>query len=247
MAAKKMILIDPDKFNQTKPLYPPIRDGLVKSILNLDDEMKYILTNNNIDERTKATAYQQVLQRYIKQSDAYENAPYEKLKNISIGNNGSDKSFETNNLNEKNEVKFNDGETLRNSKIEERVLKTVPKYLHGKASVLIDYLNNNPQISWDKRDQLVLNGKTVLNSNIIDIINDLLRKRKSLSPPVGWDALASVLDNSNTPREVIGNNSRWSFIEKIKKDNENIPKRRVTKAKHRMNYKSPSKLKWSPY
>ena len=178
MAAKKMILIDPDKFNQTKPLYPPIRDGLVKSILNLDDEMKYILTNNNIDERTKATAYQQVLQRYIKQSDAYENAPYEKLKNISIGNNGSDKSFETNNLNEKNEVKFNDGETLRNSKIEERVLKTVPKYLHGKASVLIDYLNNNPQISWDERDQLVLNGKTVLNSNIVDIINDLLRKKK---------------------------------------------------------------------
>ena len=209
MCAKKMILVDPLKWENRPVSTQPITDGLATSLTYLDQDMKDILSNNDIDDYSKAQAYQQILQRYMLQSEKYRNKPIGRIENVSdtkplnsTDNNSSNLKSDTTDVYKQEQSDF-----------ESRVLKTVPRYLKPKASLLINYLKDIPNITWDSKDQLINDSRTIEGSNGVDLINDLLRDRKTLKPPQGWDILASALKKSNVPKEIIGNSSRWSWIQ----------------------------------
>ena len=68
--ARKMVLMDPrllDTLRSSPP--PPSTDTLGKKVQALDDEMMTILDRKDLDDRTKVTLYNQVLQRYNALSD----------------------------------------------------------------------------------------------------------------------------------------------------------------------------------
>ena len=52
----------------------------------------------------------------------------------------------------------------------------------------------------------------VPGSNIVDLVNDALRKRKSLQP-VGWKMFPRGLKDVNAPMDLIGNPERWTYIQ----------------------------------
>ena len=79
-----MFLVDPSKWKETSRDVSSLRDGLVTTISALDQEMKDILSNNEIDDRTKAQSYQQLLQRYILQNNKYRQRPVGRIE-ISSG------------------------------------------------------------------------------------------------------------------------------------------------------------------
>ena len=54
-----------------------------------------------------------------------------------------------------------------------------------KAKKLIDRLKT--EISWTDRGKLLQDGTPVPGSNMVDLVNDVLRKRRN-SDPVGWQA-----------------------------------------------------------
>ena len=83
MCAKKMILVDPLKWENRPVSTQPITDGLATSLTYLDQDMKDILSNNDIDDYSKAQAYQQILQRYMLQSEKYRNKPIGRIENVS--------------------------------------------------------------------------------------------------------------------------------------------------------------------
>ena len=56
-------------------------------------------------------------------------------------------------------------------------------------------------------------GKRIHGSNIIDLINDAIRQRKGVEPR-GWKTFSKALHESNIPQEVIGNSSRWKWMQK---------------------------------
>ena len=57
---------------------------------------------------------------------------------------------------------------------------------------------------WKDDGTVKLYGKSIPGSNIIDLVNDVIRHCKG-SEPTGWQAFAEGLSNMNFPQDVIGN------------------------------------------
>jgi hypothetical protein len=47
-------------------------------------------------------------------------------------------------------------------------------------------LKSSPDISWNEKGELKYKGETVQGSNVVDLVNGVLRKRKYFNPQ-GWE------------------------------------------------------------
>ena len=63
----------------------------------------------------------------------------------------------------------------RSSGIEADVVDTVPKTMQAKSRRLKEHLKRD--IAWTARGKLIHEGVPVVGSNVLDLVNDLLRKR----------------------------------------------------------------------
>ncbi len=53
-------------------------------------------------------------------------------------------------------------------------------------------------------------------SNVVDLVHDLLRKRKT-SDPIGWQQFGSQMRAANIPMELVGNVARRRHIQERKR------------------------------
>ena len=150
--------------------------GLASSISSLDRDMKHILLDASMDDYTKAHLYQQALQRYLVLADKYRHKPLGKVEittpQPTLGLRSTEEDL---------------------NKIKSTVIQNVPNQFRNKAELLWNHIEKIPDISWDGKNQLVLGNETVEGSNVIDLVNDLVRQRKSRQPPKGWTSLANAL------------------------------------------------------
>ena len=65
-------------------------------------------------------------------------------------------------------------------------------------------------ISWTARGELILEDVPVSGSNVVDLANDLLHKRKT--DPTGCQPFAQQLRAINLPMELVGNVARRAYI-----------------------------------
>ena len=93
------------------------------------------------------------------------------------------------------------------SGIEADVVDTVPKTLQAKARRLMEHLKRD--IAWTARGELIHESVPVAGSNVVDLVNDLLRKRKT--DPTGWQPFARQLRAINLPMELVGNVARRAY------------------------------------
>ena len=188
--ARKMALVDPrllDTLRSPPPL--PATDTLGKKVQALDDDMKTILDRTDIDDGTKVTLYNQVLQRYNVLADQRVKEPIrvvmvnesEVEPELGLGSEGAVRA--------------------PISGLEATVLATVPKTMQAKASRLMEHLKRD--IAWTARGELIHEGVPVVGSNVVDLVNDLLRKRKT--DPTGWQPFARQLRAINLPMALVGN------------------------------------------
>ena len=56
-----------------------------------------------------------------------------------------------------------------------------------KAELLVRKMKADPNIAWSDKGELTYRGETVRGSNVVDLVNDVLRKRKYLNPQ-GWES-----------------------------------------------------------
>ena len=91
------------------------------------------------------------------------------------------------------------------------VIDSVPSTMKRKAQLLVSLLKNNPNVSWEDDGTVKLYGKSIPGSNIIDLVNDVIRHRKG-SEPTGWQTVAEGLRDMNIPQDVIGNRERWDWM-----------------------------------
>ena len=95
------------------------------------------------------------------------------------------------------------------SGIEADVVDTVPKTMQAKARRLMEHLKRG--ITWTTRGELIHEGVPVVGSNVVDLVNDLLRKRKT--DPTGLQPFARQLRDMNFPMELVGNVARRGYIQ----------------------------------
>lgn len=106
------------------------------------------------------------------------------------------------------------------------IIESVPKSYEKKAKSLIDYwkTKHNERIKWDDTGRIYLDGKPIENSNIIDIVNDFIRKRKTAQPAVGRDGIARIMGASSTPKKLIGNDEILALLPREDLNNSSINK-----------------------
>ena len=203
-SVKKMVLVDPSQWQSTPHLsnilpqptpQQPLPDPLATSLSSLDQTMQGILqTTSGGDDYAKAQIYSQALQRYLRQADQYRERPLGKVTLKEAESMEADKP--------EKDV----------SQIKELLRGTLPPSLIRGGTTLAETLANLPEVNWDDKLQLIVGGKTVENSNIVDLLSDLGRKKKTSKPPKGMDELLTVLKERNIARSLIPNEARWSSL-----------------------------------
>lgn len=184
--AKKMILVPHDlllKLNQQKQN----QSGLTN---DLDTEMTTLLDNEDLGEKEKWVRYQQMLQRYLKVKEQ-ERQPLKVTM----------------------EEESKHGADMPGLSLQREIIEAIPKMYKNKAKMLLNRLESSKNVSWDERGEVTIKGNIVLGSNIIDLVSDVVRPRKT-SNPFGWQQFLTFLKELNIPREFITNPRRLSFIDR---------------------------------
>lgn len=196
--AKKMILVEP-RVLESITRAQPVEDATNRDLKETTQAMDTIL-NSDVDAHDKANAYQQALWGFLQRYKQYKDRPLGKVELTSDSKQVSDDVGEG--------AERGDRSTL----VEKDVLESVPNSLKGKAERLLQRLKSNPKINWNDQGELEINGRFIKRSNLTDLVNDVLRKRKTAPDPTGWEDFADVLRHSNVAQDLIGNPTRWNYI-----------------------------------
>ncbi len=100
--------------------------------------------------------------------------------------------------------------------VETDIMESVPPTMKSRARQLVKKLKeNNDLITWDDKGQMIYEGKPVVGSNVIDLVNDALHHRKNFNPH-GWRLFAKVLSDVNVPEGIVRNENRLKTIRDFK-------------------------------
>lgn len=84
--------------------------------------------------------------------------------------------------------------------------KSLPKLYLDKGKLLLDILKQ--KINWNERGEI----ENIPNSNIEDILHFLIRNRKFVTKPFGFDAILPILKELNLSRELVSNPKAYKLI-----------------------------------
>ena len=161
--------------------------------------MMSILDRKDLDDRTMVTLYNQVLQRYNVLSDKHVKEP---VRVVTVNESVSAAPWA-------GARAWAEGVIgAPSSCIEADVVDTFPKTMQAKARRLMEHLKRD--IKWTARGELIHEGVPVAGSNVVDLVNDLLLKRKT--DPTGWQPFAQQLRTFILPTELVGNVARRAYI-----------------------------------
>ena len=208
-----MILVDPrtldtirasSSFSSSPAAQAPVPDAATESLRDMDRQMRDVLDRNDMNLEDKANLYQQTLWRYLKRFGQYKDKP---LGTVQVRPE------------ERNKAVFSGSETLPTedvkydpSAIEQDVLQSVPKTMRSRAERLLQRIKTHPDVTWNPRGEIEYQGQLVKNSNLTDLVNDVLRKRRYTAEPVGWKTFAAALHHLNVPQDLVGNPERWKYM-----------------------------------
>ena len=186
--ARKMLLISAENLAK---LQHQVNDMTVPNAMNaLDKEMWHIINQKGENDYDKWLEYDQVMRKYM--------SKYKKLKepvHIPVDTESLQSALEKPDVASTILQSFSSGHPYRK-----------------KADVLYNILKNSSAITWDDAGRVSINGSLIPGSNLTDLFNDVIRQRQS-SSPVGWEAFVSLLASLNIPKEYIGNQKRWAYIQ----------------------------------
>ncbi|CAF4934081.1 unnamed protein product [Pieris macdunnoughi] len=255
MNTKKMLLVEQDFIDKLKHQ----NENKATPQSRLDLEMEKIISSK-LDDREKWALYLQILQRYLHYS-MEERQPQEITITEKVINDNTNENRIINNIttseNEKmlNVKQLPTGEDIAYGLQPKEILKLIPKTYMRRGELLMDTIvNKTDQLQWNKNGTVFISGQEIPGSNIIDLVNDILRPSKR-SDPIGWEIFAKFLNDINTPLTYIGNLKRIKYISDLNsKDKTLIQESQTevsstpTQSKHINKLRNKSDWeKWTPY
>ena len=155
---------------------------LHRTLNTLDSDMHSILRRSDMTDEEKVQAYNQILHRYLE---------YQR----------TDKKPVSSTI-EENKPYFD---------VEKDVMRTIPKSMKRKAEALLERIKDGLDTSWNERGEFVYKGRTIAGTNMVDLVNDMLRQRKGFEP-YGRFEFARALRHSNVPQDLVGNRRMWGWM-----------------------------------
>ena len=157
------------------------RNPLLKAMTGLDREMIDVLQREDLSSEEKANQYDQLLQRYRKYDDKYHNRP---PKRVQIVKQISEKEDEVQGIEGDVSAKASTDE------VEQEILQSVPKSMEDRAKLIIQRINADNNMQWNDSGEFIYKGEKYKGTNMVDLVNDILRKRKRFNP-VGWQVFTT--------------------------------------------------------
>ena len=186
---KAMQLTNPNLPSRPKP---PV-DPRVKAMAVLDAGMQTALTREDLPVEERLQQYDQSLARYMNVYDKFN--PTANVVEPKIV--AEPKTVEP-------PVKDSDP-------LKEETLNSVPPSMKRKAEQLWHRMKASQIVDWNEKGELKYKGNVVKGSNVVDLVNDVLRQRKRFNP-TGWEVFAEALREENVPQNLIGHDKRWDYI-----------------------------------
>ena len=164
-----------------------------RSITVLNADMQNILQNDNLSENEKLKLYSQSLQRRLNfQNQLATVAPVP----VKIENPSSNMVSLTSDL----------------DKMGQTIISSIPVSLQSKAQRIVEAPKTRTDvITWNKDWQLMYNGNAVPGTNVIDLVDDLVRAKKNFNPagvPIFFQSLKEI----NLPHIYSGNDTQRSQL-----------------------------------
>ena len=178
-----------NRYHQTQGRPKPPVEQRVKVMDTLDKRMESILEREDLSTDARLKLYDQSFTRYL---NVYRPRPV-----VSRMSTSPPAVIET--------------ETT--DAVEEEI---VPKTMKTKAELLVRKMEADPNIAWSEKGELKYKEETVRGSNVVDLVNDVLRKRKYFNPQ-GWETFGEALREANVPQDLIGHEDRWKYISQTKR------------------------------
>jgi hypothetical protein len=207
MHAKKMMLINPENVEKLKTLTQNESAGLNA----LDMEMHKVLKRKDISDQDKWRLYEQILQKFVMSAQQLKQPIRISLYDVESDRKDVDNGEVDGTSNDNFNVNI-PGEILLSNEILQSMGSN--KVLIRKAKTLLDMLERSNLIHWNERGEISVHGQLVPGTNIVDLVNDVLKSRK-MNPPIGWEPFTHVLYEMNIPREYVGNPDRWTRIRQL--------------------------------
>ena len=158
------------------------------------------LEKDDLPEDTKATMYAQQLQRV------------NQLKNQVFRPEPSPVQMITQTERTMSSESDSATPSLQFNTTDKQIIDSVPKMMQNRPKLLIQKLKDHSDvISWNDNGQLVLEGSIVPNSNIVDSVNDVMRKREGFNPEHS-NTFAKALAKINVPEDYLRNPDRIDSI-----------------------------------
>lgn len=193
--AKRMILI-PEGGGMRLESHPTVQTP-GNPLSRLDSELSGILHAKNFEnEEKKWLAYQQILEKYLQKNGVYGSVASE-----------TPKQFEQKKIVQEEE-KEEDKRKQENFDIS-ALLQNVRKTYRSQSKQLAEFIQRTSNVRWTKSGRVVIDGVEMPDSNIVDLINDATRFRKTSAIPNGRAQLATALRKAGVPRKLIGNKHFW--------------------------------------
>ena len=98
--------------------------------------------------------------------------------------------------------------------IKASVCEKLSPRLQWEVKPVVTLLERVPEVDWDQKQQLVLGGKTVPNSNIIDLMRALISDKQYSKYPKGWLKLVGALQNNDISKEFVDRLLRRKMVGK---------------------------------
>ena len=208
--AKKMALVPQELLETVQSQSNQMTNPVTKMLSSLDREMQLVLERTDIPNDEKAKLYQQTLQQYR----AYSDKRKEPVKISIIPSANTSSSDNTLHLDSEGQDKLV-GSTTSMDGVENDVMESVPKSLQKKAKLLLSKMKQHEEVDWNDKGELMFHGKPLTGTHMVDLVNDVLRRRKTFTPR-GWQQFAQVLSVMNVPQDLIGNKDRWNWMQSLK-------------------------------
>ena len=173
----------------------PVPDAATESLRDVDQQMRDVLGKNDMNLEDKANLYQQTLWRYLKRFGQYKDKP---LGTVQVKQDERDKTILLG-----SETTATEDVKYDSSAIEQDVLQSVPKTMRSRAERLLQRIKSHPDVTWNPRGEIEYQGHLVKNSNLTDLVNDVLKKRRNIAEPVGWKAFATTLHHLNVLQDLL--------------------------------------------
>ncbi|GFS45149.1 uncharacterized protein TNIN_52411 [Trichonephila inaurata madagascariensis] len=181
-----------------------LQNFVSEQLSELDEQMQSILRNKNMDDSEKATLYLQILQKYV-------NFPFP--KEINEGMQEPQREFENSNAeNLKSDIPNEDSKEALGfikqetsaENIEQEIEKTAPKkYKTIIKEIILFIQKHREEIYWTPEKELIVDGKIIRNTNVVQLITHLVRDRKI--KPFGFESFDEFLKRTNFPSNFVKN------------------------------------------